>query len=134
ELCHRAERRCIHVSGVPLVPRHHAELPALARLDSLLYETAAAVDLGVGLSYDELLFLQRGQELDLVGDPSADDLAVRCLDEAELVRARVGGQGRDQADVRTFRRLDRADPAVGRGMDVAQLAAGALAAETAGAE
>ena len=62
------------------------------------------------------------------------DLAIRRLDEAELVDARVGGERGDQADVRTFRRLDRADAAVVRRMHVAHLEAGALARQTAGAE
>ena len=59
------------------------------------------------------------------------DRAVRRLDEAELVDAGVGRQRRDEADVRTFRRLDRADTAVVRAVDVAHLEAGALAGETA---
>ena len=62
------------------------------------------------------------------------DLAVRRLDEAVLVDARVGRQRRDEADVRTFRRLDRADAAVVRGVNVAHFEAGALAGQTAGPE
>ena len=62
------------------------------------------------------------------------DLAIRRLDEAELVDARVGRQRRDQADVRTFRRLDRADAAVVRRVHVAHLEPGALARQTAGTE
>ena len=59
------------------------------------------------------------------------DLLVRALDEAVLVDARVAGQRRDQADVRTFRRLDRADAAVVRRVNVADFESGALAGETA---
>ena len=59
------------------------------------------------------------------------DLAVRRLDEAVLVDARVRRERRDEADVRTFRRLDRADAAVVRGVNVAHLEARALARETA---
>ena len=61
-------------------------------------------------------------------------LAVRRLDEAELVDAGEGRERRDEADVRTFRRLDRADAAVVRRVDVAHLEAGALAREAAGPE
>ena len=57
--------------------------------------------------------------------------AVRRLDEAEVVHARVGRERRDQADVRPFRRLDRADAAVVRRVHVAHLEAGALAREAA---
>ena len=51
---------------------------------------------------------------DLVGDAAFADLAVRRLDEAVLVDAGERRQRRDEADVRTFRRLDRADAAVVR--------------------
>ena len=60
--------------------------------------------------------------------------AVRRLDEAVLVDAREGRERRDEADVRTFRRLDRADAAVVRRVHVADLEARALAREAAGAE
>ena len=85
------------------------------------------VDLGVGLGDDELLFLERGEE-DRCSSETLPllDLAVRRLDEAELVDPRVGRERRDQADVRAFRRLDRADPAVVRRVHVAHLESGAL--------
>src|SRR5262245_5872168 len=51
---------------------------------------------------------------DEVGHAAVLHLAVRRLDEPELVDARVARQRRDQADVRTFRRLDRADAPVVR--------------------
>ena len=59
------------------------------------------------------------------------DFAVRRLDEAELVDARVGRERGDEADVRAFRRLDRAHAAVVRRVHVAHLEAGALAREAA---
>jgi hypothetical protein len=49
------------------------------------------------------------------------------LDEAVLVDAGIARQRRDQADVRTFRRLDRADAAVVGRMDVADFESRALA-------
>ena len=58
-------------------------------------------------------------------------LAVGRLDEAELVDPRVARERRDQADVRTFRRLNRADAPVVRRVHVAHLEAGALARQTA---
>ena len=57
--------------------------------------------------------------------------AIGRLDEAELVDPRIARQRRDQADVRAFRRLNRADAPVVRRMDVAHLEAGALARQTA---
>ena len=59
------------------------------------------------------------------------DLAVRRLDEAEFVDPGIGRHRVDQTDVRTFRRLDRADAAVVRRMNVADFEAGAIAVETA---
>src|SRR5207244_5964954 len=114
--------------------RHHPELTALARRHPLLHEAAVAVDLRVGLRDDELLLLQRGEEDDLVGDLALGHLAIWRLDEAELVGARVGRERRDEADVRAFRRLDRADAPVVRGVHVAALDSCALAAEAARTE
>ena len=57
-----------------------------------------------------------------------------ALDEAVLVDARVARERRDEADVRTFRRLDRADAAVVRRVNVADFESGALAGETARSE
>src|SRR4029077_2319600 len=71
---------------------------------------------------------------DVVGDPAVLDLPVRRLDEAELVDARVARQRRDEADVRTFRRLNRADAPVMRRVDVADFESRALARETARTE
>ncbi len=82
-------------------------------------------------SDDVLLLLERRVELHLVGHPPFDHLAVGRLDEAVLVHAGEGGEAGDEADVRAFRRLDRADAAVVRRMHVAHLEAGALAGQAA---
>jgi hypothetical protein len=63
-----------------------------------------------------------------------DDATVRRLEEAVLVGAGVQRQRIDQADVRAFRRLDRAHAAVVGRMHVAHFEAGALARQTARAE
>ncbi len=47
------------------------------------------------------------------------DAAVWALNEAILVDARKAGERRDEADVRTFRRLDRADASIVRWVHVA---------------
>ena len=72
--------------------------------------------------------------IDVVDHPAVLDLAVGGLDEPELVDPRVARQRRDQADVRAFRRLNRADAAVVRRVDVADLEPGALARQAAGPE
>ena len=71
------------------------------------------------------------RHLEVVDDAALLDLLVRRLDEAEVVDPRVARQRRDQADVRAFRRLDRADAAVVRRVHVADLEPGALAREAA---
>ena len=77
---------------------------------------------------------RRRVEGDLVGDLAVSPPCGRGLDEAVLVDPRIGGERGDQADVRTFRRLDGADAAVVGGVHVAHLEAGALAGEAAGPE
>src|SRR5690606_37474252 len=67
-------------------------------------------------------------------DPTVDDLPVRGLDEPERVDPRVRGQRTDQTDVRAFRRLDRAHPAVVAGVHVTDVHAGAFTRQTTGAE
>src|ERR1019366_3331221 len=62
----------------------------------------------------------------VVDDAPALDLAIGRLDEAELVDPRVAGKRADQADVRSFRSFDRADAAVVRRVDVANLEPGAF--------
>ena len=79
--------------------------------------------------------LVRTQPDDLVGHLAVLDRAVRRDQEAVLVDVGVDAETRrDETDVRAFRRLDRADAAVVRDVDVAHLEAGALSVETARAE
>ncbi len=70
-------------------------------------------------------------DLHEVENPRVLHLAVRRLDEAVLVDARKAAQRADQADVRTFRRLNRADAAVVRRVHVADFESGALARQAA---
>src|SRR2546430_3582465 len=58
-------------------------------------------------------------DLDVVDDASALDLAVRRFDEAIVVDPCEAAQRADQADVRAFRRFNRANAAVVRGVHVA---------------
>src|SRR5882762_4353962 len=105
-------------------------------LDALLLRPPFLVHHLVGFDDVAGLVLRAGGvgDDDVVGDASVLDLAVRRLDEAELVDARVARQRRDEADVRAFRRFNRADAAVVRRVDVADLEPRALAGQTAGAE
>src|SRR3954464_9426511 len=122
----RRDVHVVHVLGGEVV-----DLTALgADQDALLGETALRVERAVGLRDDEAVLLVGGQVVDLVGDGAVLDLAVGRLDEAEGVHPTERGQRADQADVRTFRGLDRAHPAVVAGVHVADLHAGPLTRQT----
>ena len=69
----------------------------------------------------------RVRDLHFVDYSTVLNAPVGALDESVLVDAREARQRRDEADVRAFRRLNRADAAVVRGVNVANLEARALA-------
>src|SRR5207249_4571263 len=73
-------------------------------------------------------------DLNVVDDAPALDLAVGRLDEAVVVDAREAAQRADQADVRAFRRFNRANAAVVRWVYVAHFKSRALAREAARAK
>ena len=73
----------------------------------------------------------RVDDSDLVDDLPILDLAVRALDEAILVDAGEAGKRTDQADVGPFRRFDRTDSTVVRGMHVPHVEASPLAGQPA---
>ena len=78
-----------------------------------------------------LRLFHRGEIDDLGRHLAIDDLAVRRLDEPVLIDPAEAREAVDQADVRAFRSLDRADPAVVRRVDVADFEAGALTGQAA---
>ena len=111
--------------------RRQAVVAGVAGNDQIVGELALVVELGVGLG-DVVLGLFHGRQIDhVVGDLAVHDLAVRRLDEAVLVDAGEGRERVDQADVRAFRRLDRADAAIVGRMHVADFEAGTLTGQTA---
>ncbi len=73
-------------------------------------------------------------DLHVIDDPPFLDFPVGRLDETEFIDPREAGQRADQTDVRTFRGLDGAQPAVVARVHVAHLEAGPLAREAAGPE
>ena len=115
-----------------LFPRREIERIRL-ELDALPLRAAVVRHKLVGLDDVACLVLGAGGIVDddVVGDVAVLDLAVRRLDEPELVDPRVTRQRRDQADVRTFRCFNRTDTPVVRRMHVADLEPGALAGEAA---
>jgi len=100
---------------------------------------AALLEIGVDL-LDFVFFdvipdltvaVARVDDADVVDHARVLDFPVRRLDKPVVVDAGVTAQRRDQTDVRTFRRLNRADAAVVRRVYVADFESSAFARQTA---
>ncbi len=111
-----------------------AEITLLPDRNEILREAPVGVHRRVRLRDDKLLLLHSGEVARLLLHHAVLDQHVRGFDEPVLVDLGVGRERVDQADIRPFRRLDRADAAVMRGVHVAHLEARALARETARTE
>src|SRR6185437_9169963 len=81
-----------------------------------------------------LAFFDGRQVIDLIADLAVRDAAIRGLEEPVIVGAGIHRQRIDQADVRAFRRFDRAHPAVVRRMHVAYFESRPLARQAAWAQ
>src|SRR3954468_12687715 len=99
--------------------------------DLLLREMSFRVHGRVGLGHEEVLLAIAGQIIDLIGDATLVDFAVRRFDESELIDARKRAHRADQTDVRTFRRFDGANSSVMRRMNVADFEARPIPAQPA---
>ena len=94
-----------------------------------------AVDDGrIGRRERRIVLLVGPQPDDIISEPALRHLPVGGDEEAVGIDPRVNREARDQADVRAFGRLDRADPAVVGDMDVAHLETGPLAIQAARSE
>src|SRR5262245_3694309 len=123
-----------HVDEIDLLRRHQLDVAGMAADDQVLGERAVRRELGVGLG-DDVARLLHGREIDhLVGHLGFDHAAIRAFDEAVFIHPGIGRERVDEADIRSFRRLDRADAAVMGRVHVAHLEAGALAREPARSE
>src|SRR5213082_672776 len=131
---HRDDLFRAHVHVVDAVARHERELVLEAARDQHIGELALGPQHRVRLRDRELALLDRRQVIDAVGDAAVVHAPVRRLEEAVVVGARVNREGVDQADVRTFRGLDRAHAAVVGRVHVAHLESGALARESPGTQ
>ena len=84
----------------------------------------------VPASLDELL-LRGGYPAIYERDLAVNDFAVRRFEEAILIQSGIQRERVDESNVRTFRRLDRAHPAVVAEVHVPDLEPGTLTAESA---
>ena len=126
--------------------RRHVHVVDLGRVDVrdltaagphqhlVVLEAAVVVDRGVRLRDDVAVLVVGREVLDLAGHLAGLDLAVRRLDEAEPVDARERREVTDEADVRAFRRLDRAHAAVVARVHVSDLEPGPLTRQATGPE
>ena len=107
-----------------------------ARSDALIDKPLVLIERLVGLGDDEIVLFVRREVAHLVRDLVCFliDTAVRRLHETELVHACIRRKRANEADVRTFRGLDRAHAAIMRVMDITHLETRALAREAARAE
>ena len=131
---HRHELLRRHVHEVDAIGRHHDVVAGAAADHEVVGQHAVVVHHGVRLG-DVVLRLFHGRQVDDVGRHlRVLHAAERRLDEAVLVHAGERRQRVDQTDIRTFRRLDRADAAVMGRVHVAHFEACALAGQTARAK
>ncbi len=93
-------------------------------------ELAVLVQFRVCLGNDEITFLDCRKVKHVISDLTVDHPAIRRLEKTVAVGARIHGQRVDQADVRTFRSLDRTQATIMRGVHVANLEAGTLTGQT----
>ena len=131
---HRDDLRRSHVHVLDALGRRQHRFAVLARAHQLVDQLALLVQRGAGLGDDVLAFLNGRQVIDVHRHLAVGHAPVRRLEEAVLVELRVQRQRVDQADVRAFRCLDRADTAVVRRVHIAHFEAGAFTRQTARAE
>ena len=122
-------RRHVHV--VDVRRRLERQVTTLTRQHEIIHERAVRVELRVGLRDDGVFFTVGIEPHQLARHLAFLDHAIRRLDETEIVHAGKAGERRDQADVRTFRRLDGAHAPVLRIVHVTDFEAGTLAREAA---
>ena len=122
------------VHEVDVVLGADREVRLEAALDTVVQDVALVVDIDVGLCNELVLFLfcaEVHQTFVTHVHLAAVDLAVRGLDETQVVDLGIDAERGDQADVRTFRRLDRAEAAVVRVVNVSHFETGPFAGKTA---
>ncbi len=126
---HDLRRRNVHVLNA--TGRHQHELAVFAAADQLVLKLAALVERRVRLCDDVLALFDRRQIRNVGRDLAAVDLAIRRFEKTVFVQLRVQRHRIDQANVRPFRRFNRAYATVVRRMHVSYFEAGTLARQSA---
>ncbi len=128
---HNLTRRYVHQGDV--FRRLNGEFVHMTDGHQIVHQLTA-FDLGARLGDDVVSLFNGRQEDDLVGHFGVFDTAVRAFQEAVLVGTRVGRQGVDQTNVRTFRGLNRTYATVVGRVYVTDFEAGTLTGQTARAK
>ena len=124
---HGDDLRRRHVHVLDALGRRENRFAVVARAHQFVDQLAVFVQRRAGLGDHVLALFDGRQVVDLVRHLAISDSAVRRFQETVFVELRVQRQRIDQADVRAFRRFDRAHPPVVRGVHVAHLEARAFA-------
>ena len=122
-----------HVDVFDRVGRHEREVAAVPGDDRISLDSAVD-DSGVGRRKMGVVLLVGAEPDDVVSQLALRYLAIRRDQKAVGVDAGVDGETRDKADIRAFRRFDRADATVVRDVHVAHLEARSLAVQAAWTE
>ncbi len=125
-------RRNIHQGDV--FRRLDGELVQVTNSNQLVNQDLLVVHCGRSLGNDVICFLNSREENNFVSYQSIFNHTVRALEEAVLVGARIGSQGVDQTNVRTFRRFNRAHAPVVSRVYVTDFKASTLTRQTTRAE
>ena len=120
-------RRYVH--KVNLRRRHYGEVGVLAALNHFADKRTVVVQRSITLTDDMvfLLFSSKIKYMVIVEiNNSVLNLAVRSLDESQLIDFSVNTKRRDKSDVRTFRALNRTKASVVCIVNVTHLETGTL--------
>ena len=122
------------VDEVNLIARDRRDFAIDATDHKIFDQIAIFVHFGISLRDCVASLFHGGEIFDFVLQLAVFDLAIRAFDEAVFVHARMGGERVDQANVRTFRRFNRANPTIVRWVDIADFKACAFARQATRAE
>src|SRR5260370_10515638 len=129
---HKLFRRYIHVMDLRRID--FEEVAAIAHRNFFPGEMSSTVDRCICLRDKKILFPVASQIVNLIRHATLFHFTVWRLDKTELVDAGKSAHRTNQTDVRTLRRLDRANTTVVRRMNVAHLEPRTFAAKASGSD
>ena len=113
-----------HIHVLDILHRDLSSFTLYSYCCLLPHEPPSLIQGCIGLGNRIVLFVKGGQIFNIFACPPIFHLPVRCLDKPEFIYPRIGAQGYDQPDIRAFRRLYGANPAIMGRMDISDLKTG----------